>query len=63
MCGVYLNRSRYLTVLFFIPLALGLTQTEKVLQFLEQNSESSKRAQEYQMIYIWAIFLKALTDG
>jgi multidrug resistance protein, MATE family len=63
MCGVYLNRSRYVTVLFFIPLALGLTQTEKILRYLDQNADSCSRAQEYQMIYIWAIFLKAITDG
>lgn len=44
LCGIYLNRARFLFTLFFIPLALILLQIEKVLLFLGQDPGVSKYA-------------------
>jgi MATE family multidrug resistance protein len=45
LCGVYLNRGRFLITVFIIPLAILLLKTEPILVYLGQDEKSSYFAQ------------------
>lgn len=45
LCGVYLNRGRYVLCLCFIPVTLVLSQAENILVAIGQNPDVAKHAQ------------------
>lgn len=47
LCGVYLNRSRFILTIYMLLMVIVLLQTEKILIGLNQNPEAAKIAQEY----------------
>jgi MATE family multidrug resistance protein len=63
LCGVYLNCSRLVFTLFFVPTAIFLLFTEPVLVALGQNAEAASACQVYINYLLPGVFLTAMNDG
>jgi hypothetical protein len=48
LCGVYLNRGRYILTVVFVPIAILLMKTENLLLALRQD----EKVAHYTQIYI-----------
>jgi Na+-driven multidrug efflux pump len=58
MCGVYLNRGRFLTTCFFIPVMFVLLNTDHILIAMGQDIEVAGYAQEYITTLFPGIYLQ-----
>ena len=63
LCGVYLNRGRFIITLCFIPIALILTKVHDILAFIGQDPEVSRYAQTYVLAYIPGLYLIGLFNS
>lgn len=59
MCGVYLNRGRYVILLSFIPISIILFFVDRALIFIGQDPEVSKYAGIYVKTLIPGVFMLA----
>lgn len=63
LCGVYLNRGRYILTLLFIPITILLFNVESVLNSIEVTTPNVARyTQEYILAFLPGLFLMAHTD-
>ena len=44
LCGIYLNRGRFVLLMFFIPVTVVLFQTHTIMLLIGQNEEVSMHA-------------------
>ena len=62
MCGVFLNRSRLVLTLLFIPLMITLLNTETLFVAVGFDPESSHYAQVYIDLFIPGVYLGGIID-
>ena len=62
LCGVYLNRGRFLMTLMFIPITIVLMNSERILVAAYQDPEVAKFAQLYVITNLPGIYLIGLSD-
>lgn len=62
LCGIYLNRGRYLLTLFLIPITCILLYVEPLLVMLGQNKEASRYAQIYINYQLPAFYFRVYDD-
>lgn len=63
LCGIYLNRSRLIVTLFFIPCAFIFLYTSEILQMMGQSKEGADSAYIYMLYYLPGSYLTCLNDG
>ena len=63
LCGIYLNRGRFVVLLTFIPLVALLCNTENILVLINQNAEIAKYSQVYVNYQIPGLVLSGLSDA
>ena len=63
MCGTYLNRSRAVLLIFFIPVTIFLMKCESILVFIGQDEGVSKYSGKYIIAHLPGIIFLALFDG
>ena len=56
MCGVYLNRARFLNVCFFVPVCIILFLTEEILLATGQDPTVSANAETFVITLAFGIF-------
>ena len=62
LCGVYLNRSRAIVSVFFIPLALLLSRTKDILLAFNQNPKVVEYASDFVITTIPAYYILAINN-
>lgn len=62
LCGVYLNRGRFLMSLMFIPITIVLMNSERILVAAYQEPEVAKFAQLYVLTNLPGVYLIGLSD-
>ena len=62
MMGVWLNRVRFVTSMFFLPMVLFAFTSESILVAIGQDAESAKYAQEYMVYYLPGFYFQILND-
>jgi MATE family multidrug resistance protein len=62
LCGLYLNKGRFIMTLLFIPIVSILVNTEALLVGLGQNKEVAQYAQQYVMVYLPGLYISGLAD-
>jgi len=63
LCGIYLNRGRFMLLLLNIPIVYILCNAEAILLLLNQNTKVAHEAQRYIYSYIPALVLNGLNDS
>ena len=56
MCGVYLNRSRFISAVLYIPITFILAMTEEILIGVGQDAETAYQAERYLLAMLPAVF-------
>ena len=51
LCGVYLNRGRFIMTMMFIPLSFLIFKVESILLYFNQDPLAAKYAQQYVVAY------------
>ena len=62
MCGVFLNRARFVMTLIFIPLLIILLNTELIFVAVGFDPEASHYAQVYILLFIPSIYFSGHID-
>ena len=62
LCGVYLNRGRFIMTCAFIPATMALLYIEPLLVHLGQDPEISAYAQQYVKVYMPGLYLQLFND-
>jgi MATE family multidrug resistance protein len=62
MCGVYLNRGRFVMTVIFVPILFIIMNTENMLIFIGQDPIVSKHAQTYVMAFLPGLYIQGLAD-
>ena len=57
LCGVYLNRGRFILCCVFTPLILAMVNVESILLFFKQDKDVAKYAGHYVLVYMPGLFL------
>ena len=60
LCGVYLNRGRFIMTLMFIPLSVLTFNVESILLYFDQNALAAKYAQQYVIAYLPGLYFQCL---
>lgn len=63
LCGIYLNRGRFMLLLLNIPIVYILCNAEAILLLLKQDVKVAANAQIYIYSYIPALVLNGLNDS
>ena len=63
LCGVYLNRGRFVLLCSFIPVAVILSNAQYILVAIGQNPQVANYAQHYIIAYMPGLFLNGMFDG
>ena len=63
LCGVYLRRGRLIMTLFFIPIAVILSQVNLILQLIGQDKMVAMYAQQYTLAFLPGMYLCGLFDA
>ena len=63
LCGVYLNRGRFVLLAFFVPVSFILFQTETILVWSGQNPVVCKHAHDYVIAFLPGLILSGLNDS
>jgi Na+-driven multidrug efflux pump len=63
MCGVYLNRGKFVCTLIMIPIAVVFSQSDKILIAIKQDVAVSTIARQYCCIMIPGVWATGLFDG
>jgi MATE family multidrug resistance protein len=63
LCGVYLNRGRFVLLCAFVPVVIMLFQCESILTKIGQDASVSKYAQMYVVAYFPGLILNGLNDS
>jgi len=63
LCGVYLNRSRIALTIMYLPLALILTQTQRIFLAVGFDPEASAYSQEFINMIILGFYFMGLIDN
>jgi len=63
LCGIYLNRGRFVLLMLNIPVICILLQAETMLVFIGQNPLVAANAQKYIKAYIPGLVLNGLNDS
>jgi len=63
LCGVYLNRGRFVLAMTFLPIIIILFQSEAILVGIGQNAEVSHHAQAYVIAYLPGLILSGMIDS
>jgi len=63
LCGIYLNRGRFMLLLLNIPIVYVLCNAEAILLLLKQDKKVAQNAQRYIYSYIPALVLNGLNDS
>jgi MATE family multidrug resistance protein len=63
LCGIYLNRGRFMLLLLNIPIVYILCNAEAILLLLKQDPRVCSNAQRYIYSYIPALVLNGLNDS
>jgi multidrug resistance protein, MATE family len=63
LCGIYLNRGRFMLLLLNIPIVYILCNAEAILLLLNQDKKVAQNAQLYIYSYIPALVLNGLNDS
>ena len=62
LCGVYLNRGRFMMTCLFVPIVFMATKVEAVLVFLDQDPRVAKYTQEYLMAVMPGFYFLGLAS-
>lgn len=62
LCGIYLNRGRFVILAMFIPSVAILMQTEKIFVMTGQDPEVSRLAGEYVIAYLPGLIMLGMID-
>jgi len=63
LCGVYLNRARFVLCLVYIPIIFILLNTERCLVAIGQDPTISKYAEQYVVAYIPGLMIAGFNDA
>ena len=63
LCGIYLNRGRFVICMIMIPIVITLSYAETILMAIGQNPATAAYAQEYIFAYLPGLFIMGLFDG
>jgi MATE family multidrug resistance protein len=63
LCGIYLNRGRFVLFVVMIPIVITLSYAEVILVGIGQNPVTAAYAQEYIFAYLPGLFIMGLFDG
>lgn len=62
LCGVYLNRGRFVMCCLFVPICITLCNCKVILVTLRQDEQVSEYAQSYVRSFLPGLFLMGLGD-
>ena len=62
LCGIYLNRGRFVMCCLFLPICITLFNTKLILVSLGQNEKTSEYAQTYVISFLPGLFLMGMGD-
>ena len=62
LCGVYLNRARFINTILFIPLASILLFTRQILTFFRQEESVVEHAHTYIMVNLLSVYMIGMYD-
>ena len=60
LCGVYLNRGRFIMTVMFIPMSILIFNVEPILIALDQDALAAKYAQQYLIAYLPGLYFQCL---
>jgi MATE family multidrug resistance protein len=62
LCGVYLNRGRFIMTIFFLPVLVFAFYLEEGLVFLGQNPRVAAYTQQYMLAYLPGLYIMGLQN-
>ena len=62
LCGIYLNRARFVNIIIFVLLLPLLLKTEDILVYIGMNSEASKEAALFVNGYLVGLLASSFID-
>ena len=62
LCGVYLNRGRFILAILCVPIVITLLHTENILLLLKQDPQVAKYAQTYVKAFLPGLVISGLVD-
>ena len=60
LCGIYLNKARFVTTVAFVPLAFASLFIRRILVGLQQDPEVAYYAQQYIQTYLPGLYIQGL---
>jgi Na+-driven multidrug efflux pump len=62
LCGVYLNRGRFIMTCAFVPISITLMQSKSILLYFKQDQKVAEYASTYIMCYLPGLYILGLND-